>query len=210
MQQRAGYNAPMAVTVDAAVALQRRGLRLEYATLGWNVTEVAFVGFAAYAARSVALAGFSIDSLIEIFASVVVVWQLRGEGGSERERRGERLIGVAFFLLAVYIIGQTALTLAIGSHPHQSLLGIGWLSATVVAMLALAFAKAQTGAALDNPVLQQEARVTLVDGLLASGVLAGLVLNATLGWWGADLAAGGIIVVYGLREGYRAFADRDA
>jgi divalent metal cation (Fe/Co/Zn/Cd) transporter len=59
-------------------------------------------------------------------------------------------------------------------------------------------------------VLQKEPKVTLVDGLLASGVLFGLVLNAALGWWVADLAAGGIIVVYGLREGYKAFAAGEA
>ena len=44
---------------------------LEAATLGWNVVGMSSVGIAAIAARSVALAGFGLDSLIEIFASVV-------------------------------------------------------------------------------------------------------------------------------------------
>jgi divalent metal cation (Fe/Co/Zn/Cd) transporter len=61
--------------------LLRRGLLLEYVTLGWNVVGVVVLAIAAIAARSVALAGFGVDSLIEIVASAVVVWQLKGEGG---------------------------------------------------------------------------------------------------------------------------------
>lgn len=38
--------------------LIRRGLLLEYLTLGWNVVGVVIVVVAAYMARSVALAGF--------------------------------------------------------------------------------------------------------------------------------------------------------
>ena len=47
---------------------------LEYVTLGWNVAGVAILAVTAIAALSVALAGFGLDSLIEIGASVVVVW----------------------------------------------------------------------------------------------------------------------------------------
>ncbi|MDE3074923.1 MAG: cation transporter, partial [Chloroflexota bacterium] len=85
--------------------LLRRGLRLEYATLGWNVVGVFVLAFAAIQARSVALAGFGLDSLIEIGASTVVVWQLTDTGGT-RERTAMRLIGGAFMALAVYIAVQ--------------------------------------------------------------------------------------------------------
>ena len=67
-------------------------------------------------------------------------------------------------------------------------------------MFALAAAKGRTGRALDNPVLRTEGRVTLIDGILATAVLLGLVLNATLGWWWADPAAGYILVFYAARE----------
>jgi divalent metal cation (Fe/Co/Zn/Cd) transporter len=73
-------------------------------------------------------------------------------------------------------------------------------------MFALAAGKARTGQALGNPVLQTEGRVTLIDGLLATAVLAGLVLNATAGWWWADPLAGLVIVYYGLRETRHAWA----
>jgi divalent metal cation (Fe/Co/Zn/Cd) transporter len=183
--------------------LLRRGLLLEYATLGWNVVGTIIVVAAAFAAGSVALAGFGLDSLIEIFASVVVVWQLTG-ASKARERTALRLIGVAFLLLALYILGQLAYTLLTRQHPKPSLLGTLWLAATLVAMLLLAYGKRATGAALGNPVLSTEAHVTLIDALLAAAVFIGLILNALLGWWWADPLAGLVIVYYGFREGIEA------
>jgi len=161
--------------------LVRRGLRLEYATLGWNVVGSAVVLAAALLARSVALAGFGLDSLIEIVASLIVVWQLTGVAPA-REARALRIIGFAFLLLAAYVAAQSSYVLATGFRPHHSLAGIVWLALTVVAMFALAWGKVRTGSALGNRVLKTEARVTLIDGYLAAAVLAGLVLNATLDW----------------------------
>lgn len=184
--------------------LRRRGLRLEYATLGWNVVGSVLVLFAAVEARSVALAGFGLDSLIEILASLVVIWQLQDMQAVARERRALRIIGIAFLALAVYIAGQSAYVLAVSAHPQQSILGIVWLALTAVVMFALAAGKRATGRALGNRVLQTEARVTVIDGLLATAVLLGLILNAVFGWWWADPVAAFVIVYYGLREGWHA------
>ncbi|MEU9245434.1 cation transporter [Streptomyces shenzhenensis] len=179
--------------------LVRRGLALEYATLGWNVIGIVVLAGAAVAARSVALAGFGLDSLIEIGASTVVIWELSGTG-EDRRRRALRLIGAGFALLAVYLLVQSTWVLAAGFRPHHSPLGIAWTAVTAAAMFALAAGKARTGAALDNPVLRAEGRVTLVDGLLATAVLTGLLLNSLAGLWWADPAAGYVLVCYALRE----------
>jgi divalent metal cation (Fe/Co/Zn/Cd) transporter len=172
---------------------------LEYVTLGWNVAGIIVLAVAAVTARSVALAGFGLDSLIEIGASAVVIWELSGTG-EDRQRRSLRLIGYAFSGLAVYLLVQSTVVLAAGYRPRHSLLGIAWTAVTAVVMFALAAGKARTGRALDNPVLRTEGRVTLIDGILAAAVLAGLVLNATAGWWWADPAAGYMLVYYALRE----------
>ena len=185
--------------------LLRRGFALEFATLGWNVVGIAVLAVAAVSARSVALAGFGLDSLIEIGASTVVVWELSGTG-EDRRRRGLRLIGGAFAALAGYLAVAATVALATGHHPHPSHLGIGWTAVTAVVMVALAAGKARTGAALANPVLTTEGRVTLVDGLLAAAILLGLVLNAALGWWWADPAAGCLLVGYAAREARAAFS----
>jgi divalent metal cation (Fe/Co/Zn/Cd) transporter len=183
----------------ARAVLLRRGFALEYATLGWNVAGLAVLAVAAISARSVALAGFGLDSLIEIGASIVVVWELSGTG-EDRQRRGLRLIGTGFALLAAYLLVQSTWVLAAGFRPHHSPLGIAWTAVTAAAMLALAAGKARTGAALDNPVLKTEGRVTLIDGLLATAVLAGLVLNSLAGLWWADPAAGYVLVYYAACE----------
>jgi divalent metal cation (Fe/Co/Zn/Cd) transporter len=179
--------------------LLRRGFVLEYVTLGWNVAGIVVLAIAAVAARSVALAGFGLDSLIEIGASTVVIWELSGTG-EDRQRRGLRLIGYAFAGLAAYLFVQSTVVLAAGYHPRHSVLGIVWTAVTAVAMFALAAGKARTGRALHNPVLRTEGRVTMIDGILAAAVLAGLVLNAAAGWWWADPAAGYVLVYYAARE----------
>ena len=188
------------------MALLRRGLALEYATLGWNVVGIMVLADAAIAARSVALAGFGLDSLIEIGASTVVLWELSGTG-ERRQRTALRLIGAAFALLAAYLLVQSSWVLAAGLRPHHSPLGIGWTAVTAAVMFALAAGKARTGAALGNPVLATEGRVTLIDGLLATAVLLGLVLNAVAGWWWADPAAGYVLVYYAAREVTEIFTD---
>jgi divalent metal cation (Fe/Co/Zn/Cd) transporter len=191
----------MVTLADTAArsARLRRGFALEYVTLAWNVAGLVVLAIAAISARSVALAGFGLDSLIEIGASTVVIWELSGTG-EERQRRGLRLIGYAFAGLAAYLLVQSTVVLAGGYHPRHSVPGIIWTAATAVVMFALAAGKARTGRALDNPVLRTEGRVTMIDGILAIAVLAGLVLNAALGWWWADPAAGYVLVYYAARE----------
>jgi divalent metal cation (Fe/Co/Zn/Cd) transporter len=189
---------------DRPTALLRRGRVLEGVTLGWNVAGIAVLAVAAVAARSVALAGFGLDSLIEIGASTVVLWELSGTG-EDRQRRALRLIGGAFVALAAYLTIQSVLVLVAGYRPGHSVLGIAWTGLTAVAMFALAAGKARTGKALVNPALMTEGRVTLVDGILAAAVLAGLVLNAIAGWWWADPLAALVIVFYALREAREIF-----
>jgi divalent metal cation (Fe/Co/Zn/Cd) transporter len=183
----------------ARKVLLRRGYALEYITFVWNVAGIVILAIAAVSARSVALAGFGLDSLIEIGASTVVIWELSGTG-EERQRRGLRLIGHAFTALAIYLFTQSTIVLAAGYHPRHSALGIAWTAVTAGAMFALAAGKARTGRALDNPVLRTEGRVTAIDGFLAVAVLLGLALNAALGWWWADPAAGYVLVYYAVRE----------
>jgi divalent metal cation (Fe/Co/Zn/Cd) transporter len=195
--------------VNNASTLLRRGLLLEYLTLGWNVVGTVIVIAAAVAAHSVALAGFGLDSLVEIGASMVVVWQLRGIH-DRREKVALRLISAAFFTLAITILTQSAHTLWLRVHPGTSPWGIVWLALTFAAMLALTAGKHITGTQLDNQVLKTEARVTLADAYLAGAVLLGLALNAALGWWWADPIAGLVIVFYGLWEGYHAWTEANA
>ena len=201
----------MAAVTDPRIRrrLLRRGFALEYTTLGWNVVGLAVLAVTALAARSVALAGFGLDSLIEIGASTVVIWELSGTG-ERRQRVALRLIGAAFAALALYLAVQSTVILIEQHHPARSPAGIAWTAVTALAMFGLAAAKARTGAQLGNPALSTEGKVTLIDGILAVAVLAGLVLNAALGWWWADPVAAYVLVLYAAREVWEVFVGQHA
>lgn len=181
------------------VRLLRRGVALENATLWWNVAGVVVLAILAARARSVALLGFGLDSLVEIGASTVVLWELRGEDPA-RERRALRLIALGFALISLYLALQSTVVLVAGARPHHAPWGIAWTAATALVMFALAAGKGWVGRRLGRATLVKEGRVTFVDGLLAVSVLVGLALNAGLGWWWADPASTYVIVLYGLRE----------
>jgi len=171
---------------NAKRELLTRGRLLESTTLAWNIVGIVVLAFAAIGARSVALAGFGLDSLIEIGASTVVLWEL-AETGGDRQRRALRMIGVAFVALAAYLAVQSTIVLIVGYHPRHSTLGIIWTAITAAVMFGLAAGKARTGAELDNDVILTAGRVTTIDGVLAVAVLTGLVSSRArvriAEWW---------------------------
>lgn len=179
--------------------LLRSGRLLEWATLAWNVVGVVVLATLVAKSGSVALAGFGADSLIEIGASAVVLWEL-ADTGERRRRTALRLIGAAFALLTAYLAVHSSVALISGHHATPSPGGVVWTALTAVVMFGLAAGKLSVGTALRNSVLQTEARVTVVDGLLAVAVLVGLVLDAAAGWWWADPLAGYVLAGYAARE----------
>lgn len=184
--------------------LERRGLQLEYATIGWNAAEMVISIGLGVAARSLALIAFGLDTMVELFASGVVVWHLRhpGRAGTRVTARALRLVAGAFFVLAVVVGLSAAWALIRGSQPDESPLGIAYLGLTVIVMFGLGVAKSRTGAALDSEPLAAEARMSIIDAALALGVLIGLAANAAFGWWWADPAAALLVAAAALREGY--------
>lgn len=130
-----------------AARLTRRGLLLEGLTLGWNVVGVGVLAVLALGAHSPALTGFGLDSLVEIGASTVVVWELTGSDATRpaRQHRALRLIALCFAAAAALVAVQTVVVLAGGRHPEHSLAGIGWTALTALVMLALATARPAPG-----------------------------------------------------------------
>ena len=198
----------MSSVADRDSVLLRRGRTLEWITLGWNVVGVAVLAFLAITASSVALAGFGLDSFIEIGASAVVLWELSGTGEA-RQRRALRIIGLAFLALAAYLLVQSGIALLGGHRASPSVGGIVWTGVTAAVMFTLAALKTRTGRALGNPVLETEGRVTFIDGLLAVAVLLGIALDLLLGWWWADPLAGLVIVFYAVREAVHIFRSKE-
>ena len=169
--------------------LQRLALRLEYGTIAWNVAEAALTIGLGIAAGSLALIAFGSDSIIEVFASSVVVWHLRPgheRDHADRTARALRLVGWAFAALAGALSVAAVRDLVAQRHPEESMWGAVYLVVAALVMVGLGLAKRRIADQLDSAPLRSEATLTLLDGALAAGTAVGLGLNIVLGWWWAD------------------------
>jgi divalent metal cation (Fe/Co/Zn/Cd) transporter len=165
---------------------------------------------AGIAAGSVALMAFGIDSVIEFVAAFVVLRTFRAEqaGRSDRsEKHALRVIGLTFFLLAAYIVGDAAYTLISTNKPESSVAGIAVSAAALIAMPVLGVLKRRTGRTLGSRMLLADAAESLFCAYLSAAVLVGLVLNAAFGWWWADPVAALAVVPLVIKEGFEAFED---
>lgn len=174
-------------------ALLRRGLRLEWLTVGWNLAEAVVSVAAGLLAGSIALIGFGLDSVIESFSGAVMLWRLRAEqrdGERERlERRALRLVGLSLFALAAYVAFDAARSLWQREAPEQSYVGMAIAVLSLIVMPLLARAKRRVAARLGSAAMHADSRQTDICAYLSAILLAGLALNAALGWWWADPVA---------------------
>jgi len=192
-------------------ALLARGCRLQYATIAWNLMEVVVTIGLGIAAASLALVAFGLDSLVEVFASGVVLWFISNHHAESRARHALRFVALAFAVLAVYLGVASVYTLVQGDAAAGSPLGIAYLAATAVVMFGLARTKRALAAAVQSEPLAAEAQMTFLDGCLASGVLCALVLNLVWGMWWADPVAAGLVAAFCIREAVDTWRDaRDA
>lgn len=197
------------MTSGADLALRRRGLLLEYLTIGWNVIEGVVAVTAGLAAGSIALVGFGFDSTIEVVAASVVVWQFRAElrGGidEEREQLALKVIAVTFFVLAAYVIVEAVRDLVVAEAAKPSKIGIVLAAVSLAVMPTLAWLKRRTGRQLASRTLVADSVETFLCAWLSAILLAGLILNATVGWWWADPVAALGIAGLATREGIEAW-----
>jgi divalent metal cation (Fe/Co/Zn/Cd) transporter len=190
--------------------LLRRGITLEAATVGWNVIEGLIAVSAGILASSIALIGFGVDSFVETASGAVVGWRLWAEitGGADEERAEAlerltgRIAGGLLLGLAAYIVVDAGRRLGgYGAEAEESRLGIALTAISLVVMPLLGRAKLRTAIALKSGALRADAYETLACAWLSLTTLAGLALNAALGWWWADPLAALVIVPLAMCEG---------
>jgi divalent metal cation (Fe/Co/Zn/Cd) transporter len=196
------------------VALVRRGLLLTYATLAYNCLEGVIAVGAGLVAGSIALVGFGLDSLIEVSASGAALWRLYSDRDLVRRARAERIglrvIGVLFLGLAAYVAADAGHALLARTPPDRSFIGIALATVSLGVMPFLASAKRQIAVAIGSGALVAESQQTMFCTYLSAILLAGLVLNATLGWWWADPVAALVMVPVIAREGIEGIRGRSA
>ncbi|MDE3136447.1 MAG: cation transporter [Acidobacteriota bacterium] len=193
---------------ESRARLVRRGLHLEYLTLGWNLLEAAIAIAAGILAGSIALVGFGIDSVIEMSSGAILLWRLATDTEEEsRERieaRALKLVGISLLALAAYVAIEAAKTLIEGEAPHTSYVGIALAIASLIVMPLLARAKRRVAAGIASRALVADSRQTDICAWLSAILLAGLVLNAWQGWWWSDPAAALLMVPFIAKEGVEA------
>ena len=192
------------VTAVSPVVFEHRAVRLAWATIAWNLVEAVVAIAAGTAAGSIALVGFGLDSTVEVMSAVVIVWQFRGLS-EDREQRALKLIAVSFFVLGAYVSVQAIIDLAGKSEPSGSAVGIGLAVASLVVMPVLARAKRRNGMLLGSAAVVADSNQTKLCAYLSAILLAGLVLNATVGWWWADPIAALAIAALAVNEGREAW-----
>jgi divalent metal cation (Fe/Co/Zn/Cd) transporter len=183
--------------------LERMARLLAWGGIAYHVVEFAVAIGAGLAAGSIALIGFGADSLIEALAGLVVLWLFTGAriGSPQAERRAQQLVAASFFVLAVYVAGESVRSLVSGHKPDASWLGIGLAAFTIPTMPLLALVKRRIGHQLRSAATVKEASQTQLCAYLSVALLAGLLANALAGWWWADPGAALIIAGVAVREG---------
>ncbi|HEX9695277.1 MAG TPA: cation transporter [Actinomycetota bacterium] len=194
----------VATPTAGRAALLRRGLRLEYLTVGWNLAEGVVAVAAAIAASSVALLGFGVDSFVESASGGIMIWRLAAERRHaaapdtlERiELRAQRLVAVSLALLAAWVCFDAVRTLLGDRRPEVSAVGIAITSVSIGVMLWLARAKRALAVALDSRAMKADAFQTTACWWLSVTVLGGIALNAAFGWWWADPGAALVMTAF--------------
>jgi divalent metal cation (Fe/Co/Zn/Cd) transporter len=162
---------------------------------------------AGLAAGSVALIGFGLDSAIEGFASVIIIWRFTGSRihSEAAETRAQKLVAVQFFILAPYVAVESVRAIINGDHPHETLVGILLALGSVIFMPMLGIAKQRIADQLGSAATKGEGRQNMLCAYLAGALLVGLVGNALVGAWWLDPIVGLLIAAVAVKEGREAW-----
>jgi len=191
--------------------LYKKGLFLEYFTVGYNIVEAVVSIVFGRLANSIALIGFGLDSIVESLSGLVLIWRLRKHGKiteeeEERiEKRAMRFVALTFFLLGLYVLFESLRKMFGGDIPEPSLPGIVIALVSIIVMPLLTWQKYQTGKAIGSRALMADAKETLACSFLSVALLLGLGGNYLFHFWQADPLAGLVIVAFLFKEGWESW-----
>lgn len=197
----------MPATTALPETLRRQAVRLEYFTVGWNLTEAVVALIAGVLAGSIALISFGLDSIIELISGLALLWRFRQRGDLEAaaETQALRIVGFTFFALAAYVTYESIRDLRLAERPAESLVGIVLAALSLVVMPLLGYRKRRVAVQLGSRALAADGMETYLCSYLSLTLLLGLGLNAWAGWWWADPVAALAMVPFMLREGLEAW-----
>jgi divalent metal cation (Fe/Co/Zn/Cd) transporter len=190
-------------------------LLLTYVTIGWMTIEGAASLLLGWAAKSLLLEAFGIDSVIELFSGFVLLWRLRveasGAASEERaeevERRAARYVGYSLYALVVYVALNSGYGLFIAKRitdTHESVWGILIGLVAKIGMPILAAYKLKVAARLNSRALRADAVESITCGYLSVVLMFGLAATWLVGWWWLDSVAALALIPFLIKEGREA------
>jgi divalent metal cation (Fe/Co/Zn/Cd) transporter len=180
---------------------------LSWLSLGAMSVEGIVAVAAGVMAGSIALVGFGLDSAVEGFASVIIIWRFTGSRvmSQTAERRAQKLVAIQFFILAPYVGVESVRALIGGEHPDVSVLGMALAVWSLVTMPLLGIAKQRIAEEIGSAATKGEGRQNLLCAYLAGALLIGLAGNAIAGAWWLDPTVGALIAAVAVKEGLEAW-----
>ncbi len=185
--------------------LHRRVRLLVATTISYNVIEAVIAISAGAIAKSTALIGFGLDSVIEVSSAAIVAWQFSGPDPKAREHTALRVIAFSFFALAAYVSIESLRALVGSADADPSSVGIVLAAISLAVMPFLSHAQRKAGRALGSASAVADSKQTLLCTYLSGVLLVGLVANSAFGWSWADPIAGLVIAAVALKEGRQAW-----
>jgi divalent metal cation (Fe/Co/Zn/Cd) transporter len=187
--------------------LARRVRLLSWLSLGAMSVEGIVAIVAGIMAGSIALVGFGLDSAVEGFASVIIIWRFTGSRvmSEAAEQRAQKLVAIQFFILAPYVGFESLRALAGGQHPDVSVLGMALAVWSLATMPLLGVAKQRIAEQIGSAATKGEGRQNVLCAYLAGALLLGLAGNAVVGAWWLDSIVGLLIAGVAVREGREAW-----
>ena len=194
-----------AKTAERRAILSRRIRLLAAATITYVLVEAVAALWAGNVADSSALIGFGLDSVIEVASAVALSWQFSAQDPERREHLTLRIISFSFFALALFVTVDSVRSLTGGGEAQHSMPGIVIAALSLAIMPVLSWLQRRAGRELGSRTAVADSKQTLLCTYLSAVLLAGLVLNSTLGWWWADAGAALVIAGIAVREGINAW-----
>jgi divalent metal cation (Fe/Co/Zn/Cd) transporter len=211
----AGFELPMAAHAHPAAPARdagweraaRMAVLLSWASLFYMAIEGGVGVWQGAVAGSIALVGWGLASFIEGVASAVIVWRFTGSRrlSDSAEGRAQKLVALQFFILAPYVLVESARTLIGGGHADITVIGMALTGTSVVAMPLLGKAKHRLAVRLGSTATAGEGTQNVLCGIQAGAVLIGLAANAAVGAWWLDPLIGLLIAFVAIKEGREAW-----
>jgi divalent metal cation (Fe/Co/Zn/Cd) transporter len=177
------------------------------------VIEAAVAIRSGFAARSLTLTAFGVDSVIELLSACVLLWRLNvelrlgGEFPEATEHRAARIGALLLAVLSLYVVVSGVWRLWLGEGQYFSLPGLILAAVALPLMYFLARAKLRLAEALPSASLRADAVESVACAYLSGIVIIGLLAQLALGAWWIDGASALLLVPFLIREAREAWEE---